>query len=69
MLKVAGYYESYIGADGQEIREAKSISFSKMEQYEFDNMFQDILQVACLRLGIDDGTIAEELKYRIGKFF
>lgn len=69
MLKVAGYYESYIGADGQEVREAKSISFAKMEQFEFDNMYQDMLQVASLRLGLDSGEITEELKYRLGKFF
>lgn len=69
MLKVAGYYESYIGADGIEVREAKSISFAKMEQHEFDNMFQDMLQVACLRLGVDEGIITEELKFKLGKFF
>jgi hypothetical protein len=65
----AGYFDSYLGLDGGIRREARSISFASMDEEEFNSLYQDILQVACLRLKVDEGTITEELKYTLGKFF
>jgi hypothetical protein len=69
MLKAAGYYDVYVGSDGNEIKEAHSISFAKMEQHTFDELYNDMLTIACMRLGVDSGEIALELKETLGKFF
>ena len=65
----AGYFEAYEGYNGELRREPKSISFGKMEEEEFEQLFHDMLQIACIRLGVEDGTIKEELKYTLGKFY
>jgi len=65
----AGYFEAYQGYDGDVRREPKSISFGKMEEEEFEQLFQDMLQIACMRLNVDSGTISKELKYKLGKFY
>lgn len=65
----AGYFDSYQGYDGEIRKEPKSVSFGKMEEEEFEQLFQDMLQLACMRLGVDDGTVKEELKYTLGKFY
>jgi hypothetical protein len=65
----AGYYDQYQGFDGEVRKEPKSISFAKMEEHEFNTLYQDMLQIACMRLGVDEGTIKEELKNILGGFF
>ena len=65
----AGYFESYIGIEGKIVKEPRSISFNKMQEDEFEVLFQDILQIACMRLGVDSGVITEELKYKLGNFY
>ena len=65
----AGYFDTYKGYDGDVRREPKSISFEKMQEDEFENLFQDMLQLACLRLGVDSGEISNELKETLGKFY
>jgi hypothetical protein len=69
MELAAGYFDTYKGYDGEIRREPKSIAFNKMEESEFEHLFQDMLQLACMRLGVDNGTITEELKNTLGKFY
>jgi hypothetical protein len=69
MLICCGHFDTYNSYDGSVVREAKSISFASMDEDSFNSLYQDMLQVACLRLKVDEGTITEELKYTLGKFF
>jgi hypothetical protein len=69
MLKAAGYYDLYIGVDGNEVKEPHSIAFPNMEQHTFDELYNDMLTIACIRLGVDSGEITKELKETLGKFY
>jgi hypothetical protein len=42
---LAGYYEKYYRTDGSVRIEAKSISFAKMEQQEFDALYSKTLDI------------------------
>lgn len=69
MQLAAGYYDQYQGLNGEVRKEPRSISFAKMEEHEFNTLYQDMLQIACMRLGVDEGTITQELKHILGGFF
>lgn len=43
---MAGYYESYYKIDGSVRVEAKSISYANMNQYEFEQYYSALIQVA-----------------------
>lgn len=45
IIKRAGYYESYINFKGIEVFEAKSISFAKMDNLEFEILFKKTIDV------------------------
>jgi hypothetical protein len=69
MLLACGYFDSYQGYDGEVRREPKSMSFASMDEDTFNSLYQDMLFVATQRLGVDEGTITQELKNTLGKFF
>jgi len=69
MLLACGYFDSYQGYDGEIRREPKSMSFASMDEDTFNSLYQDMLFVATQRLGVDEGTITQELKNTLGKFF
>lgn len=46
-----------------------ALKFAKMDEDTFNSLYQDMLFVATQRLGVDEGTITQELKNTLGKFF
>ena len=45
LLIAAGFYQDWIDLNGEKQKEAKSISFSKMKQEEFDQMYTKVIDV------------------------
>ena len=61
MIREAGYYEVITYPDGTSEKIAKSISFAKMDEDEFESLFQDVLQVAITVIGAKKEEIMENL--------
>lgn len=61
----AGYYDEYTDLHGTLQREAKSISFAKMEGFEFDELYNKTLDVICQYFHFDK----EEIQQNIVEFF
>jgi hypothetical protein len=61
LTKEAGYFEEYITLQGELIRKAKSISFSNMDQFEFDNLYSKIKDVVCIHFKITSQQIEDEI--------
>lgn len=45
LLIAAGFYQDWIDLNNEKQREAKSISFAKMKQEEFDQMYTKVIDV------------------------
>lgn len=45
MVILSGHYELVFGADGAPRKEAKSISFSNMDELEFNDLYKDVFNV------------------------
>ena len=45
MVILSGHYELVFGADGNPRKEAKSISFSNMDELEFNDLYKDVFNV------------------------
>ena len=58
----AGYFEDLRMIDGTTQREAKSISFARMDELEFSNLYYAVLDVIAKFLGSDDETLAREVE-------
>jgi hypothetical protein len=57
----AGYYDLRLNIEGIEIREAKSISFAKMNDTEFSDYYNRIIDVVVKWLGIDKDDIIQNI--------
>lgn len=57
----AGYYDTRYNFDGLEITEAKSISFGSMDENEFSEFYNRIVDVIVKWLGIDKQSIIDEI--------
>ena len=63
IIKHAGYYTERINAiTGEITQETNSISFSNMEETEFNKLYEDCKTVICQWLGIDNEQIKEEIE-------
>lgn len=58
----AGYYDLRHNFEGVEIVEAKSISFAKMDEIEFSEFYNKILDVVVKWLNIDKQNIIDEIE-------
>ena len=66
MTVLAGYYDEYVGIDHQVRIEAKSLSFGQMEQDEFEELYNALIQVAMTKLFTGDD---EEIYNQLAGFF
>lgn len=59
---VAGYYEENVNKiTGEVTKRAKSISFSQMDEIEFNEYYDAVKDVICRWLGIDNETLNNEV--------
>lgn len=60
---VAGYYEENVNKiTGEVTKCAKSISFSQMDEIEFNEYYEAVKDVICRWLGIDNETLNNEIQ-------
>lgn len=45
LIITAGYYEHRYGLDGQELIEAKSLSFGAMDEFQFNELYNSVINV------------------------
>jgi hypothetical protein len=62
----AGFYNVYYLLDGTEIREAQSIAFDKMDQAQFEEVYNKVLDIILQKVLI--GTTASEINPEILSF-
>lgn len=62
LTKAAGYYDTYINHKGVQCFEAKSISFGKMSQDDFDDLYQRFLDKVEEIFKFDSELIKEEIE-------
>ncbi len=58
----AGYYDLRFNIEGVEVQEAKSISFAKMDDNEFSEFYNRIVDVVVKWLGIDKKEIIDNIE-------
>lgn len=59
----AGYYDLIFDLDTmEEIKEAQSISFSKMDETEFNKLYSDVLNVICDKFLFDKNEVLENVQ-------
>jgi len=58
----AGYYDLRFNIEGVEVQEAKSISFAKMDDVEFSEFYNRIVDVVVKWLGIDKQEIIDNIE-------
>ena len=63
LIKKAGYYESYKNFKGVEVYKAKSISFSNMDQGEFEELYSKVLDVILKLLNVSEKEINEYINF------
>jgi hypothetical protein len=62
LLKSAGYYDEWADFHGEIHREAKSISFASMDQEEFDQMYNRILDEIVFNFNFDREEIIQNVE-------
>lgn len=62
LTKAAGYYDSYINHKGVVCYEAKSISFAKMSQDEFDDLYNKFLDVVVEVFNFEKELVKEQIE-------
>lgn len=65
LLVCAGYKETRYSIDGEYITEAKSISFAKMTQDEFDQMYRDVTQEIIKHFNFGE----EDIKLNVEQYY
>jgi len=58
----AGYYDLRFNIEGVEVQEAKSISFASMDDLEFSDFYNRIVDVVVKWLGIDKQEIIDNIE-------
>lgn len=58
----AGYYDLRHNFEGLEIQEAKSISFAKMDELDFSEFYNRIVEVIVKWLGIDKQDVIDNVQ-------
>lgn len=64
---LAGFYEPVIRLDGTTRIEAKSISFSKMDDHEFSELYNNVLNVILKRVNVLCNMTADEVNALVEK--
>lgn len=62
LIKAAGFYDTRTDLYGNEIQEAKSISFAKMTQSEFDELYGKVTDVIVQHFHFDKQDIADNVE-------
>ena len=62
LTKAAGYYEEYVNHKGKKCYEAKSISFSSMDQEDFEDLYQRFLDKVCEIFHFEEELINENIE-------
>lgn len=65
LIIASGNYESRYNLDGFEVLEPKSISFSKMDEAEFSDLYSSVVDVICKYFHFDK----EELITEVSQYF
>ena len=63
IIKKAGYYESYKSFNAMEVFKAKSISFSNMDEGEFEELYSKVLDAIIKLLGITEEQIEQYINF------
>lgn len=61
VIIASGFYFYQKQLDGSEIKRAKSISYAKMDELEFSELYQRVLDVCCKVIGVTSQEIEQEL--------
>ena len=61
LTKACGYYTEYVNHKGITVYEAKSISFAKMDEHEFEELYNKFLDVVVLIFKWDRVDILDNL--------
>jgi hypothetical protein len=59
----AGYYEKYVNFDGATVYKAKSISFAKMDETTFEQVYSDVFDVVLKILHVTEEEINEYINF------
>lgn len=62
LIIAAGYYHEWFDLDGVQQREAKSISFSSMSEYEFGQLYSRVLDVIVEHFNFDRQDIIDNVE-------
>lgn len=62
LTKAAGYYEMYVNHKGITCYKAESISFSSMDDAEFNKFYEAFMKVCCDTWGFDPEKLTNEIK-------
>lgn len=57
----AGYYDTYINIHGEEVKKAKSISFYKMEEHNFQEFYTAVVDKIVLHFNFNKDDIIENV--------
>lgn len=58
----AGYFTRYTMTTGEDIYKVRSISFESMDQLEFEEVYNRILDEGCKMLGVSSGDLSAEIE-------
>lgn len=58
---LSGFYNEYVTFDGEVKRDAKSISFSSMDELEFSELYQKFVDTVIVLMGWDSDIINENV--------
>lgn len=58
----SGYFRKIIDLEGNEVKKAKSISFAKMTEYEFGELYSATLDAIVKYFGFDKESMIEEIE-------
>lgn len=62
LIIAAGFYDEWFDLDGVQQREAKSISFGSMSEYEFGELYSRVLDVIVEHFNFDRQDIVENVE-------
>ena len=65
LIVSAGYYRKTINMQGVEVKRANSVSFSKMNETQFSELYNSVIDVVVKWLGFDK----EDIKTNIEQYF
>lgn len=61
LIIASGHYETRFNFEGVEITEAKSISFAKMDEAEFNDLYSSVVDTICKHFHFDKTELVNEV--------